>query len=96
MAKRTFGCSSIINAVNLQFELAGHNLYTDIKRAKGGLWLCEHAIKRAVGYCDCNQGRLPCTCGKGNTVTPFRKKWMQQAPSCLHDAQSPTGLTWSS
>lgn len=100
MAKRTFGCTSIVNAVSLQFELAGHGLFTDLKRSKGGQWLCEHAVKRAgtshvvdesrrdtvtpsvtadacspfrkqwleqapKGLCECNQGRLPCDCGKG-------------------------------
>jgi len=56
MAKRTYGCSTIINAVNLQFELAGHGLYTNLKRAPGGMWLAEHTIKRPVV--------------KENTVTP--------------------------
>lgn len=46
MAKRTYGCSSVVNAVCLQYELAGHGMFTDLKRSRGGLWLVEHAIKR--------------------------------------------------
>lgn len=45
--RHSYGCSSVINAVCLQFELAGHGLYTDIQRAKGGRYLCNHTIKRA-------------------------------------------------
>lgn len=78
MAKRTFGCSSIINAVNLQFYLAGHGVYTDLKRAQGGLWLCEHAILRPV---------VPdtVTVGLPNAQTPFKRQW---------DAQAPRSLSW--
>jgi hypothetical protein len=46
MAKRTYGCTSVVNAVCLQFELAGPGLFTSIHRSKSGMWLCEAAIKR--------------------------------------------------
>lgn len=47
MAKQTYGCTSIINAVCLQFELAGHGLYTSVKRSGKG-YVCCHAIKRVT------------------------------------------------
>lgn len=46
MAIRAYGCTTIVNAVCLQFELAGHGLYTDIRCSRGGMWLCEAALKR--------------------------------------------------
>jgi hypothetical protein len=61
VAKRTYGCSTIINAVNLQFELAGHGLYTDLKRSPGGMWLAEHAIKRP----EVKTPETPCKVCKG-------------------------------
>lgn len=45
MPKQRFGCTSVIAAVNLQFELAGHGLYTDVKRS-GKQWVCDHVVKR--------------------------------------------------
>lgn len=44
--KHSYGCSSVVNAVCLQFELASHGLYTNIQRSKGGTYVCSHAIKR--------------------------------------------------
>lgn len=46
--RHSYGCSSVINAVLLQYELAGHGLFTDIHVAKGGMYVCNHAIKRAT------------------------------------------------
>lgn len=43
---RGYGCSSIINALCLQFELAGHGLKTGIKRSMGGQWVVEAKIER--------------------------------------------------
>lgn len=43
---RGYGCSSIINALCLQFELAGHGLKTGIKRSMGGQWVVEAKIDR--------------------------------------------------
>lgn len=31
-----YGCSDIIKAINLQFELAGHGIYTDVVRSLHG------------------------------------------------------------
>jgi hypothetical protein len=46
--RHSYGCSSVINAVLLQYELAGHGLFTNILRSKGGMYVCNHAIKRAT------------------------------------------------
>lgn len=42
---RGYGCSSVVKAVVLQFELAGHGLQTDIKRSSGGQWVVEAQVK---------------------------------------------------
>lgn len=44
----SYGCKSVVNAICLQFELAGHDLYTDVTRSKGGMYVCTHTIKRAT------------------------------------------------
>lgn len=46
--RSSYGCSSIVNAVLLQYELAGHGLYTDVRRSSGGMYVCNHAIKRVT------------------------------------------------
>jgi hypothetical protein len=46
--RHSYGCSSVVNAVMLQYELAGHGLYTDIRRSSGGMYVCNHAIKRVA------------------------------------------------
>lgn len=46
--RHSYGCSSIVNAVLLQFELADHGLYTRIERSSGGTYVCCHAIKRVT------------------------------------------------
>lgn len=46
--RHSYGCSSVINAVLLQYELAGHGLFTSIHRAKGGMYVCNHNIKRVT------------------------------------------------
>ena len=45
MSKQRYGCSSVVAAVNLQFELAGHGLDTNIIH-DGKRWVCERAIHR--------------------------------------------------
>lgn len=79
MAKRTFGCSSIINAVNLQFELAGHGVYTDLKRNDGAtMWLCEHAIKRdhRTALMKSWMEQAPeSLCGRDTVTTPRVLSW---------------------
>lgn len=47
MAKvRGYGCSTIVKAVVLQFELAGHGLGTRLVRSSGGQWVVEARIVR--------------------------------------------------
>lgn len=41
---RGYGCSSVVNAIVLQFDLAGHGLKTKILRAKGGMWVVEATL----------------------------------------------------
>jgi hypothetical protein len=48
MTKPNYACSSVINAVCLQYQLAGHGLYTSIQRSTGGKYVCTHAIKRVT------------------------------------------------
>lgn len=68
--KHNYGCSSVVNAVCLQFELAGHGLYTNIQRSKGGTYVCSHAIKR-VG-------------GSASGLKPtFMERWLEQVPQGL-------------
>ena len=67
MPRQRFGCTSVVAAVNLQFELAGHGLYTDLRRSKGGVWLCDLVVKRP----------------EVRTMTPFKSQWMKQIPRGL-------------
>lgn len=47
---RGYGCSSVVNAIVLQYDLAGHGLTTKILRAKGGMWVVEATLgERARG-----------------------------------------------
>lgn len=68
MKRGLIGCSNIIKAINLQFDLAGHELYTSIHASLHGYALVfEEKRKAPVALCECRQGRDPCTCK--DTVT---------------------------
>ena len=62
MKRGLIGCSTLLKAINLQYELAGHHIYTHIHPALHGYGLVPVDKNTVTGLCDCRQGRDPCTC----------------------------------